>query len=346
MSATNMSATSLKSIIQKIAAGQSLDEREIELALATMTAGEATPAQMGAFLMGLRVRGETVAEITGAARLMRSRMLTVPAPADAIDIVGTGGDGHATFNVSTCASFVAAGAGLHVAKHGNRSVSSLSGASDVLAALGVKLDPGPETITRAISEAGVGFLWAPVHHPAMKAWAPIRAELGVRTIFNLLGPLCNPANVKRQVIGVFARSWVEPIAEVLQNLGSEHAWVVHGADGLDELTTTGATTVAELKGGDITIFDVLPEDAGLARAKLSDLKGGDANVNAAALRGVLAGEPGPYRDIVLLNAAAALIVGGRAASLADGVTRAGEAIDSGAARRALDRLIAITNGSA
>ncbi len=241
---------------------------------------------------------------------------------------------------------MAAGAGLHVAKHGNRSVSSLSGASDVLAALGVKLDPGSETIARAINEAGVGFLWAPVHHPAMKAWAPIRAELGVRTIFNLLGPLCNPANVKRQVVGVFARSWVEPIAEVLQNLGSVHAWVVHGADGLDELTTTTTTTVAELKDGDITIFDVVPEDAGLARAKLSDLKGGDATVNAAALRAVLAGEPGPYRDIVLLNTAAALIVGGRAASLAEGVTRAAHAIETGAARRALEKLIEIANKSA
>lgn len=337
-----MSATNLKPLIQKIAAGQSLDETEIEAALAAMTAGEATPAQMGAFLMGLRVRGETVPEITGAARLMRSKMLSVAAPPDAIDIVGTGGDGHATFNVSTCAAFVAAGAGLHVAKHGNRSVSSLSGASDVLAALGVKLDPGAQAIERAIREAGVGFLWAPVHHPAMKVWAPIRAELGVRTIFNLLGPLCNPANVKRQVVGVFARSWVEPVAEVLQNLGSEHAWVVHGADGLDELTTTGATTVAELKDGDITIFEVLPEDAGLTRANLSDLKGGDASVNAAALRGVLAGKPGPYRDIVLLNAAAALIVGGRAANLADGVVRASTAIESGSAQRALDTLVAIT----
>jgi anthranilate phosphoribosyltransferase len=308
-----------------------------------MSSGVASPTQMAAFLMALRVRGETVAEITGACRLMRSRMLAVEAPEGAVDIVGTGGDGHGTYNVSTCAAIVAAGAGVPVAKHGNRSVSSLSGASDVLAALGVKLDVPPLTISRALGGAGVGFMWAPMHHPAFKHWAPVRAELGVRTIFNLLGPLSNPAGVKRQVVGVFDARWVEPLAEVLRNLGSVHAWVVHGADGLDELTTTGITKVAELKGGAVTTFDVKPEDAGLQRATLAQLKGGDAKVNAAAIREVLGGEPGPFRDIVLLNAAAALIVGGKAASLPEGVERAGRAIDTGAAAQALDKLVAITN---
>jgi anthranilate phosphoribosyltransferase len=308
-----------------------------------MASGAASPVQMAAFLMALRVRGETVPEITGACRLMRQRMLPVEAPPEAVDIVGTGGDGQGTYNVSTCAALVAAGAGLAVAKHGNRSVSSLSGASDVLLALGVKLDVPPITIARAIAEAGVGFMWAPMHHPAMKHWAPVRAELGIRTIFNLLGPLSNPAGVKRQVVGVFDARWVEPIAEVLRNLGSVHAWVVHGSDGLDELTTTGTTRVAELKDGAISAFDVTPADAGLPQASLRDLKGGDAKVNAAAIRAVLGGEPGPFRDIVLMNAAAALIVGGKAANLADGAARAARAIDSGAAQQALDKLIAITN---
>ncbi|HKZ97314.1 MAG TPA: anthranilate phosphoribosyltransferase [Hyphomicrobiaceae bacterium] len=338
-----MSATALRPLIQKLADGKSLDEDEMRRALEVMTAGEASPALMGAFLMALRVRGETAAEITGAARMMRATMTRVAAPEDAVDIVGTGGDGHATYNVSTCAAFVAAGAGLRIAKHGNRSVSSLAGASDVLAALGVKLDVAPAAIARAIREAGVGFMWAPMHHPAMKAWAAVRAELGVRTMFNLLGPISNPAGVKRQVVGVFHRRWVEPIAEALNNLGSVHAWVVHGRDGMDELTTTGPTAVAELKDGDITVFEVTPEDAGLPRASLSDLKGGDAIVNAEALRAVLAGRAGAYRDIVLFNAAAALIVGGKSQSLADGVLRAARAIDTGAAARALEKLVAVTN---
>lgn len=332
-----------KAIIAKLAAGQTLDETEMRDTLDAMTAGRASPVQMGAFLMALRMRGETVAEITGAARLLRSKMLRVKAPPEAVDIVGTGGDGHHTYNVSTCAALVAAGAGIKVAKHGNRSVSSLSGASDVLQALGVKLDVTPETIAREIDEAGAGFMWAPVHHPAMKAWAPVRSELGVRTLFNLLGPLCNPASVKRQVVGVFDRKWLEPVAHVLKNLGSVHAWVVHGADGLDELSTTGATAVAELRDGALTVFEVLPEHAGLKRAILPDLQGGDARTNAAALRNVLGGKPGAYRDIVLLNTAAALIVGGRAASLAEGVQLAIRSIDDGAARRALDVLVAVSN---
>jgi len=338
-----MPATELNRLLQKVAKGESLDKEEMATALDAMSSGVASPAQMSAFLMALRVRGETVAEITGACRLMRARMLGVEAPEGAVDIVGTGGDGHGTYNVSTCAAIVAAGAGVPIAKHGNRSVSSLSGASDVLTALGVKIDVPPLIISRAIAGAGVGFMWAPMHHPSFKHWAPVRAELGIRTIFNLLGPLANPAGVRRQVVGVFDARWVEPLAEVLRNLGSVHAWVVHGADGLDELTTTGSTKVAELKGGAIRTFDVTPEDAGLQRATLAQLKGGDAQVNAAAIRDVLAGEPGAFRDIVLLNAAAALIVGGKAASLAEGAERAARAIDTGAAAQALDKLVAITN---
>jgi anthranilate phosphoribosyltransferase len=338
-----MTSPKLKRIIQKVSTGACLDAEEIEAALDLMSTGAASPVQMGAFLMALRVRGETVDEITGAARLLRSRMLTVNAPADAIDIVGTGGDSHGTYNVSTCAAIVTAGAGVKVAKHGNRSVSSLSGASDVLTALGVKVDVDANLVSRAVAQAGVGFMWAPMHHPAMKQWAPVRAELGIRTIFNLLGPLCNPAGVKRQVIGVFDKKWVEPVADVMRNLGSEHVWVVHGWDGMDELTTTGPSTVAELKDGDVAVFEVVPEDAGLPRAKLVDLKGGDAKANAEAIRVLLQGEPGPFRDIVLLNAAAALIVAGKAANLADGVKRAARAIDTGAANTALDKLIASTN---
>ncbi len=341
-----MTAPELKRIIQKVSTGACLSGEEIETAIDIMSSGGATPVQMGAFLMALRVRGETIEEITGAARLLRARMLTVNAPAGAIDIVGTGGDSHGTYNVSTCAAIVAAGAGARVAKHGNRSVSSLSGASDVLTALGVKVDVGPNVVSRAISQAGVGFMWAPMHHPAMKQWAPVRAELGIRTIFNLLGPLSNPAGVKHQVLGVFDSKWVEPLAHVMKNLGSEHVWIVHGSDGMDELTTTGASIVAELKDGDITIFEVSPEDAGLPRASLADLKGGDAAANAAAIRVLLQGEPGPFRDIVLLNAAAALIVAGKAANLANGVERAARSIDSGAAMAALDKLIAATNEGA
>ena len=299
---------------------------------------------MGAFLMALRVRGETVEEITGAAQMLRSRMNRVTVPDGAIDIVGTGGDSHGTYNVSTCAALVAAGAGLKVAKHGNRRVSSMSGASDVLSVLGVKLDVPPEVISRCVSEAGVGFMWAPMHHPAMKHWAPVRAELGIRTIFNLLGPISNPAGVKRQVVGVFSWQWVEPIAHVLNKLGAEHVWVVHGHDGLDELTTTGATDVAELKGGKVTVFEVTPADAGLAPAKLSDLRGGDEKENAAAIREVLAGKRTALRDIAVLNAAAALIVAGKAVNLADGAALAAHAIESGAARKALEKLVAISNG--
>lgn len=338
-----MPANKLKRLLNQVADGATLSANETQDALDLLMSGVATPVQMGAFLMALRVRGETVAEITGAASFLRARMTPAEAPPQAIDIVGTGGDSHGTYNVSTAAAIVAAGAGACVAKHGNRSVSSLSGASDVLQALGVKIDIGPMEVARAIHTANVGFLWAPMHHPAMKAWAPIRADLGIRSIFNLLGPLCNPASVKRQVLGVYHRKWLEPMAEALKNLGSVHAWVVHGADGMDELTTTGPSTVAELVDGNIHVFEVTPEDAGLARATLADLKGGEAAVNAAKLRALLHGEAGPYRDIVLFNTAAALIVAGKAKSLEHGVALAASSIDSGAAARALDALVAVTN---
>jgi anthranilate phosphoribosyltransferase len=333
-----------KTLLGAIAGGRALTEDEMFHGLDRMTAGEATPAQMGAFLMGLRVRGESVAELAGAARLLRSRMLAVQAPPDAVDIVGTGGDGLKTYNVSTCAALVAAGAGLIVAKHGNRSVSSLSGASDVLTALGVKIDLTAEQIGAVIDKAGVAFLWAPMHHPAMKVWAPIRAELGLRTLFNLMGPICNPAGVTRQIVGVYAAEWVEPIAQVLGKLGARHAWVVHGRDGLDELSTTGPTLVAELQDGKVRTFEVTPEESGLARATLEDLKGGDAAANAAALKEVLAGARGAYRDIVLLNAGAALVVGGKAQTLREGVSLAARSIDSGAAKAALKRLVTATTG--
>lgn len=333
----------LDALLAKVADGAELSGREMEFALDQLTQGARSEDEMGAFLLSLKARGETVEEVTGAARLLRSRMSPVTCPDGTIDIVGTGGDGHHTYNVSTCAAFVAAGAGARVAKHGNRSVSSLSGASDVLSSLGVKLDVPAETISKAINEAGSGFMWAPMHHPSMKAWAPVRAKLGVRTMFNVLGPICNPAGVKRQVVGVFDKRWMEPLAHVLGNLGSTHVWVVHGHDGMDELTTTGPTSVAELNDGRVTLFEVLPEDAGLKRATLDQLKGGDASVNAAALRRVLEGEASPYRDIVVLNAGAGLVVAGLASSLPDGVRAASEAIDTGKALVALDKLISITN---
>src|ERR1700741_883701 len=336
----------LRQLIQKVSGGAALTEDEIRTALDQMTAGAATPAQMGAFLMALRVRGETVEEIAGAAQMLRAKMNRVEVAPDAIDIVGTGGGTHGTYNISTCAALIAAGAGVRIAKHGNRRVSSKSGASDVLSELGVKLEVPSEAIARCVNEAGVGFLWAPLHHPALKHWAPVRGELGIRTIFNLLGPICNPAGVRRQLVGVFSWHWVEPIAHVLKSLGADHVWVVHGHDGLDELTTTGATDVAELKDGNITVFEVTPADAGLPPAKLSDLKGGDEKENAAAIREVLAGKKTPLRDIAVLNAAAALIVAGKAANLLDGAALAAHSIESGAAQKALDKLVAISNGRA
>jgi anthranilate phosphoribosyltransferase len=333
----------LKSIIGKVATGATLSREEAASAFDSMMSGEATPSQMGALLMALRVRGETVDEITGAVSVMRAKMLRVDAPAGAIDIVGTGGDGSGSVNVSTCASFIVAGSGVPVAKHGNRALSSRSGAADVLASLGVKIDLSPDQVGRCVREAGIGFMFAPAHHPAMKNVGPTRVELATRTIFNLLGPLSNPAGVKRQMVGVFSRQWVEPLAQVLKNLGSEAAWVVHGSDGLDEITLTGPTFVAALDHGTIRTFEVSPEEVELERCGSEGLKGGDAAANAVALQSVLDGMPSPYRDVALLNAAAALVVAGRAKTLKEGVAIGRESLDSGAAAARLKQLIAVSN---
>jgi anthranilate phosphoribosyltransferase len=339
-------AQQFKTLLGRLASGAELSEDEAEAAFSVIMSGDATPAQIGAFLMGLRQRGETVAEITGAVKVMRAKALKVTAPEGAIDIVGTGGDASGTFNISTAAALVVAACGVPVAKHGNRALSSKCGAADVLMALGVNLDAPFPLIERSIREAGFGFLMAPRHHSAMRHVAGPRSELGFRTVFNLLGPLSNPAGVKRQFTGTYAPEWVEPMARVLGQLGSERAWVVHGSDGLDELTTTGASTVAEVKDGQVTVFTVWPSDAGLPTAHPVDLKGGDATTNAAALTAVLGGEHGPFRDAVLLNAAAALVVSGKVADLRAGVLLAAEAIDYGRARAVLARVIEITRSAA
>lgn len=332
-----------KPLIAKVAGGESLSESEAQNAFDIMMSGDATPSQIGGFLMALRVRGETVDEITGAVRTMRSKMTRVEAPEDAIDIVGTGGDGAGTYNVSTCAAIVAAGAGLKVAKHGNRALSSKAGAADTLMALGVNIEIPPERISACIDQAGVGFMFAPAHHAAMRHVGPSRVELGTRTVFNLLGPISNPAGTTRQVVGVFSRDWVEPMAHVFNNLGAERVWVVHGSDGLDELTTTGPSFVAELKDGKVSTFEVSPDDAGVPSATLEDLKGGDAETNAQAVRDVLDGTSGAFRDIVALTTGAALVVAGKAADLKQGVTASFEAIDSGKAKAALDALVDVSN---
>ncbi len=333
----------LKPLIAKVAAGQSLSRAEAEEAFDILMSGAATPAQIGGFLMALRVRGETVDEIAGAVAIMRRRMLPVEAPADAVDVVGTGGDGSGTFNISTASAFVVAGAGVPVAKHGNRALSSKSGSADVLKALGVNIDITPDAVGRCIREAGIGFMFAPTHHAAMKHVGPSRAELGIRTIFNLLGPLSNPAGVRRQLVGVFSPAWVEPIAHVLVELGCTRAWVVHGAGGVDEISTAGPTTVASVEDGRVTMFSVSPADAGLPVRDVAAVKGGDAATNAEALRAVLGGEAGAYRDIVLLNAGATLIVAGRATSLRDGAALAAASIDGGAALARLEALVAASN---
>jgi len=337
-----MSEPDFKTLLARLAVGERLTETESAAAFDIMMSGNATPSQMGAFLMALRLRGETVEEITGAARTMRAKALRIDAPEGAIDTVGTGGDNAGTFNISTAAAIIVAGCGVTVAKHGNRNFSSKSGSADILSALGVNLDAGVGQVQRAMNEAHIGFLMAPKYHSAMRHVGPTRVELGTRTIFNLLGPISNPAGAKRQLVGVFASAWVRPIAEVLGKLGSERAWVVHG-DGLDELTTTGMSYVAELKEGKVETFEVTPEMAGLKRARLPDLKGGEPGENAAKLRAILAGESGPLRDVVILNAAAALIVAGRAKDLPGGADLAATSISSGAAKRALDLLVAITN---
>ncbi|MDK9720250.1 MAG: anthranilate phosphoribosyltransferase [Rhodospirillales bacterium] len=336
------SLAAMKAVLNRLAQGVQLSESEAEQAFDIIMSGNATPAQIGAFLMALRLRGETVEEITGAVRIMRAKALSIDAPSNAIDVVGTGGDASGTYNISTAAALVVAACGVPVAKHGNKALSSKSGAADVLTALGVKIDCDMPLVGESLWQAHIGFLMAPRHHSAMRHVAGPRVELGTRTIFNLLGPLSNPAGAKRQLTGVFAPQWVEPLAQVLGRLGSEKAWVMHG-DGMDELTTTGASQVAELKDGKVACFEVTPEMAGIERAAKADLVGGDPAHNAAALVALLDGALGPYRDIVLLNAAAALIVADKVADLRAGAAMAAEAIDGGAAKMVLKKLIHITN---
>ena len=344
--ANNLAGPQFKTLLAQAADGCGLTQAQAEEAFEIIMSGQATPSQMGGFLMALRVRGETVDELVGAARVMRAKALRIPAPPGAIDTCGTGGDASGTYNISTGAALVVAACGVPVAKHGNRALSSRSGSADVLAALGVNLDADMSLVAESLRSNNIGFLMAPRHHAAMRHVGPTRVELGTRTIFNLLGPLSNPAGATRQLLGVFHRQWVKPLAEVLGLLGSERAWVVHGSDGLDELTTTGQSYVAELKNGKVTTFEVAPEDAGLKRASVEALKGGDPTANAGAIRDMLAGKPGAYRDIVLLNAAAALVIAGQAADLKAGVALAAEAIASGRAQATLDKLVATSRQTA
>ncbi|RVG65472.1 anthranilate phosphoribosyltransferase [Sinorhizobium meliloti] len=334
----------LKPFVAKVAAREALSREDARAAFEIIMSGAATPSQIGGFLMALRVRGETVDEIVGAVGAMRARMLPVEAPDGAIDIVGTGGDGAGTYNISTLAALIVAGAGVPVAKHGNRALSSKSGTADALSCLGVNLDIGPAVISRCIAEAGLGFMFAQQHHSAMRHVGPTRVELGTRTIFNLLGPLSNPAGVRQQLVGVYAPQWVDPLAEVLRDLGSESVWVVHG-EGLDEITTTGVTKVAALKDGTITNFELTPADFGLERVSLDALKGGDGAHNAAALQAVLDGVENAYRDISLANAAASLMIAGRAGDLSEGMALARQSLSSGGAKVALQRLITVSNAA-
>ena len=321
-----------------------LSRAQAEEAFGYLFAGEATPAQIGGLLMALRARGEAVSEYAAAAAVMRAHCVPVKAPEGAMDIVGTGGDGKHTLNISTATAFVVAGAGVPVAKHGNRNLSSKSGTADVQSALGINVNVTPDVVERAIAEAGIGFMMAPLHHPAMRHVAPARLELGCKTIFNILGPLTNPAGVKRQLTGAFAIDLIFPMAETLQQLGTEKAWLVHGSDGTDEITICGTTSVAVLENGRITSRQIHPEDAGLPQHPFRDIIGGTPEDNATALRGLLDGAPGAYRDAVLFNAAAALVVADKASNLTEGVEIARDSIDSGKAKAALTALARITQG--
>lgn len=331
-----------KPLLARLADGATLTEADADAFFAACLRGEPTPAQIAAAVTAMRLRGETLGEITACARAMRNAATVLEHPYDVIDVCGTGGDGLHTLNISTAVAFVAAGGGLKVAKHGTRAVSSKSGSSDVLASLGVNIGATPAQQRKALDVAGICFLFAPAHHGAMRHVLPIRQELGFRTVFNLLGPLSNPAGARRQVLGVYEGRWVEPLARVLGALGAIRAWVVHG-EGLDEMTTTGTTQVAEWRDGKVRLFNVTPEAVGLPRATIEDLRGGDPAENAEALRIVLSGGTGPYRDVVLLNAAAAFLVADKVETLREGIDLASASIDGGAARRALDNLIDATN---
>jgi anthranilate phosphoribosyltransferase len=334
----------IRQALHKIADRKDLTGEEMRGVMRTIMAGDATQSQIGAFLMGMRLKGESVGEIAAAVSILREQMVTVDAPEDAIDIVGTGGDGGGTLNISTASAIVVAAAGVPVAKHGNRALSSKSGSSQALEALGVKLDLTPAEISRSIEQAGIGFMFAPSHHPAMRHVGPSRAELGLRTMFNLLGPQSNPAGVRRYMLGVYAQEWVEPVAAALLANRAIKAWVVHGSDGLDEITVTGPSFVAQIADGDLRSFEVWPEQAGLRTHDAKDLLGADPDYNAAAIRALFDGAPGAYRDIVLLNAGAALIVADKVADLREGAEAAAAIIDSGKAKDTLARLVAVTNG--
>ncbi len=329
--------------IAKVVDGHNLTQDESRRAFQIIMNGGATPAQIAAFLVALRIKGESVSEIAGAAYTMRVKSHNFNAPDNAIDTCGTGGDATGTYNISTTTAIVVAGCGVPVVKHGNRAISSKSGSADILQHLGVNLQASPKRMQEALEQANICFLMAPNYHKAMKHIAPIRQELKLRTIFNLLGPLSNPASVKRQLIGVYDRKLLRPLAEVLRELGTEFAWIVHGADGMDELSLTGETYVAELCDGNIRELTVTPEELGLNRCTLEELQGGDPAANAKAMEQLLAGDVGAYRNIVLLNSAAALLVAGKVDTLNDGITKAAEAIDQYKARNALQQLIAITN---
>ncbi|MCL0095302.1 anthranilate phosphoribosyltransferase [Dehalococcoidia bacterium] len=333
----------IKEGIARIAAGADLSMAEAAKVMSEIMQGEATPGQLGAFITALRMKGETAAEITGCARIMRENAIRVrPQRADLVDTCGTGGDGSGTFNISTTVAFVAAGVGLGVAKHGNRSVSSRCGSADLMQALGVRIDLSPVQVAHCIDEVGIGFLFAPALHPAMRYAAAVRQEIGLRTIFNLLGPLANPARVRRQLLGVYSAELTATLAEVLHAMGSERAFVVHGASGLDELSTTGINRVSELRYGQIRTYDLDPQELGLPRANLRDLAGGDLQENAAITREVLKGQKGPRRDVVLLNAAAVLVVGGKARDLREGLAQAAQSIDSGRALQKIGELVKMT----
>lgn len=333
----------LKPLIKTIADGGTLTRQEIETCFDTILEGDATPVQMAAFITALKMKGETPQDIAAGASVLRRRAVTVSADDMAMDVVGTGGDGIGTWNISSATAFVMAGAGVQIAKHGNRAISSKSGAADVLSSLGINLDADMGLVQKAL-DAGICFLMAPRHHAAMRHVGPIRAELGYRTIFNMLGPLSNPALVKRIMVGVFDRQWLKPFAEALYDLGTSHALVVHGRDGLDEVTTTTETDAVLLRDGKITEMVISPADIGVPMAKTEDLIGGTPDENAVALKALLDGEKSAYRDIVILNTAAALMGGGHAETLAEGAEKAISSIDTGAARAKLDQLVAITNG--
>ena len=335
----------IQEAVAQLLSGRDLSREQAREVMNQVMSGDATDAQIGAFLIALRCKGESVAEIAGCAEVMREKATAVSTRREpVIDTCGTGGDGSGTFNISTTVAFVAAGAGMCVAKHGNRAMSSKCGSADVLAALGVNIEVTPDKVGQCLDEVGIGFLFAPMLHGAMKHAIGPRREIGTRTVFNVLGPLTNPAGARRQLIGVYDKALTGTLASVLQQMGSERAFVVHGADGMDEITTTGPTTVGELKDGQVTTYEVAPEELGLERSDAAALAGGDAEKNAGILRAVLAGESGPRRDVVLLNGAAAIAAGGGADDLHEGLSRAAESIDSGGARTAMERLIEVSNG--